>query len=368
MPLKPRKNIVKTRLITIVVLAITIFLLGLLEDHPQIIERYYSKGVYLFICRVMHPVFNLFPFSMGDVIYGAVILLILYCLGRLIRLAFKKQFKQAGILVLGVIIGVQIGMLAFYLLWGINYFRPPASVRLKLTDTNYTTQQLASIASVLIDSANATRARVTHADTLQSNKAIYQTAIQAIKALSAGSADFYTYDPNVKSSLFSSLLNYMGTSGYYDPFTTEAQMNYQMPVFLRPFVACHEMSHQMGYGPEDEANFVGFLAGINSNDRLLRYSAYHEAVDEFMRDLMMRDSVLHKQLKLQVSPAVHSDFVTERNYWMGYEGKLDVISSLFYDRFLKANNQPQGLLTYNRMIRLVISWYNKKGVISSLGH
>jgi len=357
-----KNNPIKRRLIAIAALIAAFFLLFLLEGYPHIIEKYYSNGFYRFICRVFHPIFNLFPFSVGDVFYIALILLIIYYFVRLIRLLFKKQFRQAGILVLGVIIAIQSLTLCFYLFWGLNYFRPSAAERLKLTDTDYSTQQLASVAAMLIDSANVTRARLQKADTTQSNKAIYQTAIHAVESLSNSSPDFYTYDPDIKSSLFSTVLNYMGTSGYYNPFTSESQMNGQMPYFLQPFVACHEMSHQMGYGAEDEANFVGFLAGINSKDRLLRYSAYHEAVGEFMLDLMMRDTVLHKQLKKGVSPQVHHDFVVERTYWMAYESKIETVSSLFYDHFLKANNQPQGLMTYNRMIRLVISWYDEKGV------
>jgi hypothetical protein len=360
---KTSRNTAKARIITIVILALAIFLLGLLDDHPPIIERYYSQGLYIFICRVFHPVFNLFPFSMGDLLYLAVILYLIYAFIQLTRLVFKKQFKQAGIFILGLIAGVQIAVLCFYVLWGINYFRPSAAQRLKLNDSDYTTAELSAITAIIIDSANATRARVTAADLQQSNKTIRQTAIQAVKRLSGTGPDFVAYSPDIKLSLFTPLLNYIGTSGYYNPFTTESQMNYEMPIFLRPFVACHEMSHQMGYGAEDEANFVGFLAGIGSNDRLLRYSAYHEALNEFMGDLMMRDSVLHLQFKKRVSPAVHNDFKMERIYWMSYQNRVGVLSSIFYDNFLKANNQPQGLMTYNRMVRLIMSWYRRKEVV-----
>lgn len=358
-----KSNPIKKRLIAIGILAVAFFLLWLLEDHPYTIERYYSSGFYLLICRVFHPVFNLFPFSVGDMFYIVLVGLIIYYLIRLIRLLFKKQLRQAGVLALGVVIAVQSLTLAFYIFWGLNYFRPSAAERLKLTDTDYSTQQLAVVAEMLIDSANSTRARLLKADTTQNNAAIYQTAISAVQALSASSADFYTYCPNIKSSLFSWALNYMGTSGYYNPFTSESQLNSRMPYFLAPFVACHEMSHQMGYGAEDEANFVGFLAGVNSKDRLLRYSAYHEAVGEFMFDLMMRDSVLHKQVRACVSPQVHHDFVVERTYWHQYESQIETVSSIFYDHFLKVNNQPQGLMTYNRMIRLVISWEEKKSIV-----
>ena len=340
---RPQSSIFKKRIIIIAVLAVVYFLLQWLEAYPLIIERYYSTGIYPVICHILHPIFNLFPFSVGDILYLVAIGFIVYYIVKLIRLLFKKQFRPAGILALGMIITLQIATLSFYFLWGLNYFRPSAGERLKLADSDYTTQQLYTLTQMAIDSANATRSRVTATDLQQGNKAIIQTAIKAVKVMSDSSKDFSTYRPDIKLSLFTPVINY------------------QMPVFLRPFVACHEMSHQMGYGAEDEANFVGFLIGIKSNDRLLRYSAWHELVDECMGDLHMRDSTLQIQLKKRVLPQVHLDFVAERNYWISHESPIDVISSLFYDDFLKANNQPHGLQTYNRMVRLVMSWEKGAG-------
>jgi hypothetical protein len=341
-------------------LAFAIFLMIVFSSHPVAVETYYSKGFYLFICHVLHPVFNIFPFSIGDVLYIAVIIYLIYALIRLIRLAFKKEFFRVGILLLKIIIGVQTGVIIFYLFWGLNYFRPSAGELLSLRDTSYTTESLKTVTTMLIDSANACRARVTTQDLQQSNDAIYRAAIMAVTKLSADSINFRTYAPGIKSSILTPLLNYMGTSGYYNPFTGEAQMNYQMPVFTRPLVACHELSHQIGFATEDEANFAGFLAGINAKDRLLRYSAYNLAVDEFMHALRYRDTAANNELKPRVSAAVHNDFKIERIYWMGYQSKLDVLSVIFYDNFLKANNQPHGLGTYNRMVLLVMALYNRR--------
>jgi hypothetical protein len=282
---------------------------------------------------------------------------------KLIRLLIKKQWRQAGFFFLGLTIGVQVFILCFYLLWGMNYYRPSVDIRLNLPDSGYTTADLKSVTSILIDSANNCRARLTPADLQQDNKTIYQTAIKAVGTISVKYHGFYTFKPEIKPSLLSGLLNYMGTSGYYNPFTTESQINYQMPFFLKPFVACHELSHQMGFGPEDEANYAGFMAGVNSKDRLLRYSTYYVGVQEFMFALRHQDSLARKELKKNISPIVLNDFKTEREYWLVYEGKLGVLSSLFYDDFLKANNQPQGLNTYNQMVRLVMGWYKKNGLI-----
>jgi len=198
------------------------------------------------------------------------------------------------------------------------------------------------------------------ADIHQSNASIYNNANKAVLALSNTSANFKTYSPQIKSSLLTPLLNYISTSGYYNPFTTEAQINFQMPVFNRPFVACHEMSHQMGYGAEDEANFAGYMAAIKSNDRLLRYSAYYLAVEEFMHTMRYTDTVMHKQLKARISYLVISDFKAEQSYWLTYQNKLERVTSIFYDNFLKVNNQPDGLNSYNQMVLLLMALYKDK--------
>ncbi|ASU32982.1 DUF3810 domain-containing protein [Mucilaginibacter xinganensis] len=354
------KKALKTRGIAIAALAVAIYLLMVFANHPHAVERYFSTGFYPVICWLLHPVLSLFPFSMGDVFYIATVLYLIYTLVKFLKLLFKKEFFSGALLAAGMVIKVQVAILIFYLFWGMNYFRPLAGERLNLRDTSYTTASLKAVTAMLIDSANATRARLTPADLAQDNSTIFKTAVMAVSKLSNDSASFWAYHPAVKPSILTPLLNYIGTSGYFNPFTGEAQVNYQMPVFNRPVVACHEMSHQMGYGLEDEADFGGFLAGIGSHDRLLRYSAYHLAVDEFMHALFYRDSLANKQLKPRVSKAVHQDFVKERAYWVSYQNKAEVITSIFYDRFLKVNNQPQGLATYNRMVLLVMAKYGKR--------
>jgi hypothetical protein len=347
----------------VLVFALAIIVLILIAGHPDFVERYYSDGLYQAICYIFHPVFNLFPFSVGDLVYIFIIIYLIYAVIRLIRLAIKLEWRLAGAYLLSLIIGVQVFILCFYLFWGMNYYQPSAAQRLNLPDSGYTTADLKSVTSILIDSANSCRARVTMADMQQDNKTIYQTAKKAVVALSATTKGFPSFKPEIKPSILSPLLNYLGTSGYYNPFTSEAQINSQMPVFLKPFVACHEMSHQMGFAPEDEANFAGFIAGIHSEDRLLRYSAYYLGVQEFMFALRQQDSIARKELRQHISLPVLNDFKIERAYWLSYESKLGVLSSLFYDDFLKANNQPQGLNTYNQMVRLVMGWYKTNNVV-----
>ncbi|HYH55821.1 MAG TPA: DUF3810 family protein, partial [Anseongella sp.] len=64
-----------------------------------------------------------------------------------------------------------------------------------------------------------------------------------------------------------------------------------------------------------------------------------------------------------ISPQVKNDLDTEYYYWSYFRGPLDAVSSLLYDNFLKANNQPKGLRTYNEMISLLMAYYKEAGIL-----
>ncbi len=341
-------------------LLLLMVLTAIFRQQANWVERFYYNGLYQFICRITRPVTNLFPFSMGDMLYTAIILLFIFGLLRFMRFLFIRQFKTAVKLLLRFLICLQIAWLWFYFFWGLNYYRPAAAELLNLADTAYTIKDVVKVTGLIIDSANSLRANLDDRLMHQSNDSIYSHASGAVKALSGMSVKFKVVGNRIKPSLFSHLLNYIGTSGYYNPFTAEAQLNNLMPVFDKPFVACHEMGHQTGWAREDEANFAGFAAGINANDRLLKYSAYYAGIEEFMRYLRRRDTVAHKALRLKISALVIQDFKADSAYWSKYQGGADVVSGIFFDRFLKANNQPHGLRTYNRMIRLTMAYYRKR--------
>src|ERR1700744_1623658 len=139
------KRILKKHSIIIAVLALIIYLLMLFANYPQAVERYYSEGLFPVVCHILHPVFNLFPFSVGDVLYIAVIIYLIYALVKFVKLLIKKEFMQGLFRITRMIIKVQAALLIFYMFWGMNYFRPSAGKRLNLRDTSYTTESLKAV-------------------------------------------------------------------------------------------------------------------------------------------------------------------------------------------------------------------------------
>ncbi|WDF55051.1 DUF3810 domain-containing protein [Mucilaginibacter sp. KACC 22063] len=354
------KAFAKNKVVIIILLAAIIVIITNLP--PQFVETFYSEGLYKGISWILHPLLGWLPFSVGDLIYIAVIGYLIYAVFNFFRLLFTARFKAVGTAVLKFFIGFEIAICLFYLLWGINYSRPAAADLLNLRDTSYTIKDVATVTKLLIDSTNTLRNELKPQDFNRDNSAIYDTAVSAVKRLSTVSPKYQSIVPRIKPSLITPLLNYLETSGYFNPFTGEAQLNWQMPVFDRPFTACHEMAHQIGFGREDEADFGGYLAGIRSRDKLQRYSAYYAGTIEFLRYLRRRDTTAHHQLKAMLNTGVRQDLKTDSLYWTKYAGQIGMISGRFYDNFLKANKQPAGLYTYNRMIRLTMAWYKREDV------
>jgi len=344
-------------LLSIASLGLLLLIMLTAGNYPEWVEHYYSQTVYHLISQLWHFLLSWLPFSLGDVFYVIVIICLLHISWKLLCYGMHKQLKYIGKAVLNLTVGIQLFIIAFYLLWGMNYFRPPAAKLLQLPVGTYTLSELQAITTLIIDSANASRATLTTAQLNTQNAVIYQKAALAIQHIGSEHPALQSFYPTVKPSMFTPLLNYLGTAGYFNPFSSEAQINYEMPLVNRPVTACHEMAHQIGFAREDEANFVGFIAGIQSPDRLLRYSAYYLAMDELMHQVHQRDTLVFHELKKRISIPVSADLKAERLYWLHYQNQLGRLSSLFYDRFLKINNQPEGLRTYNRMINLTIAYY-----------
>jgi len=349
-----------------IVLLIFIIFIFQQKYQPEHVEKYYSAIFYPWIRTGLQFVFNTIPFSAGDLFYLLLSIAILISIFKFIKTFFFQKRLMHGVKIgLNMIITLEILILIFYLFWGLNYFRQPAAERLKLSGYEYSKEDLYKITGILIDSANSTRSKFNLEEWPQTDTELYMESAKAIKKLNPPyNAAIYPI-PKIKNSLIGNLMNYFGTAGYFNPFTGEAQINSGMPIYLKPFVACHETAHSMGYGAEDEANFIGFISASESENMMLRYSAYYLAAQEFMFETGRLDTVVFQNLKSRISEPFMADLKNERAYWEEYRGITRRFSSIFYDNYLKANNQPDGMKTYNRMIILTMAYYKKRGLLTA---
>lgn len=334
--------------------------------QPEHVERYYSQSFYPFIASIYRMAFGWIPFSVGDILYAIAGYYLLKGVLRFIRKLFKKEHSRESLLLTlrkGVLISL-IVYVAFNIGWGLNYNRVPLVQQLKLEVEPYSVDQLSRVVSLLIDSLNAIDSSgISDIGVLKTKKTIFTEAIHSYQVLEMNGKSFQYYIPSLKPSMYSYPGNFMGFSGYYNPFTGEAQVNTTIPDFTQPFVACHEIGHQLGYGKEDEANFVGFLAASTATSKTFRYSAYFDMYSYARRELYRRDSSQMKLLHAKLNPKVKNDLIIVREFSKRYENPIESLITLFYAEYLKANEQPQGIKSYNAVVSMLVAFYKKQGVI-----
>ena len=356
-----KKRLIIASLLLIMVIAIRLFSISHIDT-----EKYYSIGIYPYISSFFRNITGWIPFSLGDILYGTVALwlIIKFCkeINALItkkinrKYFFKKSFSA--------VIKILVIYVAFNLLWGINYNRQGISEQLGLKIEKYTTQDLKNITTILLQKVNENKLLIIKdSAALKTNKEMFENSAAAY-AIIDKKFSFLKYKTiSVKPSLWGFVGNYIGFSGYYNPFTGEAQVNTTGPRFLLPFVTCHEIAHQLGYAKENEANFVGYLAASSTRDSLLLYATYMDMFLYAHRNLYSADSAAATAFAKQLLPSVKTDLKEMRDFSLRHKNFVEPIIRWVYGKYLQSNQQPNGNLSYDEVTGLMIAYYKKYGTL-----
>ena len=332
--------------------------------YPALVENGYSANMYPMIAMLLRLLTGWLPISVGDVLYGAAMLWLLIKLIILVRLLIRRQYSWAGFLhsIAGFALSLLTLYVFFYALWGLNYSRRGISYQLQLKQQRYTTADLKQVTTLLLEKVNSQRGQLGDSSfAYPPVKTIYGLAASAYDS-AARQTPFLQYQHAcIKNSVFGSLNNYFGFLGYYNPFTGEAQVNTKVPDFIVPYTACHEIAHQVGYGSESEANFVGYLAAKASGNHLLLYSTYADLFSYANSELYVRDSAAARANFRMLDTLVKKDYRQYRKFMQQYKNPIEPLIRLFYGQYLKANNQPRGIDTYNEVVAWLIAYEKKYG-------
>jgi hypothetical protein len=174
------------------------------------------------------------------------------------------------------------------------------------------------------------------------------------------------YYPKAKPISASEFMSQNYITGMYFPFSMEANYNNVMYIMNYPQTICHEYSHLKGYILENEANFLSYLACINSDDIFFQYSgylsvlwyvnnSYYESVDteRYKNQIKIRDDV-----------RADTSFLTPEA-WEEVEetspfdtDKVSTASNNFVDGYLKYFGVDDGIVSYDRVTELLLEYYS----------
>lgn len=196
-------------------------------------------------------------------------------------------------------------------------------------------------------------------------------AIRAMQKLGNTYDQLDGYYPRPKPLAASDFFTQQYMTGYYFPFSMEANYNTVMYHMNFPATMCHELAHLRGYIFEDEANFIGFLACVGSDDVVFQYAGYLSVLNYLDNDFYKavgRDSEKYlAQERILTQVSIDNVYVKQEE-WDRINAKalidtetVDEVSDTFTDTTLKVNGVSDGMLSYNRVVRLLLQWYDSRG-------
>ncbi len=327
-----------------------------ISRYPDFIENYYSKGIYPFISRFFRTIIGWIPFSLGDVIYISI--------GLFMIISVYKFLKYRTINFFKIIASISILYFCFYFFWGLNYYRNPLHKSLEIKELKYSVDELETFTYQLIEKVNHLQKEITQNDTIKveipfGKKEIYSKVQNGYKNLSILYPELNYTPQSIKNSILSLPMTYLGTSGYMNPFTGEAQVNSLNPIVLYPSTSSHEVAHQLGYAAENEANFVGFLATIHNDDVYFQYSGYYMALRYSLNDLYRHDQEKYTSAMHVLNNGTRKNMKDNYEFWNSYKNPIEPYTKMLFDQFLKANKQKDGIKSYSKMVGMLIN-YNKQ--------
>lgn len=326
---------------------------------------------------------GLFPFSVGEILLTvgvgltvAAFLTAVVLLGACCVPAFRKnknsRFKKgAGIfyrvlawILLGVLLIMTLNCTLLYHGKGFN------DKYLGREDREYTLEELIAVRDMVVRRCNELSGMVErdeNGDILYDGD-MAEEAIAQMKKLGETYEGLEGFYPRPKPMFYSDLMCQQYMQGYYFPFSMEANYNDVMYLTNKPATLCHELAHLKGFIYEDDANFIGFLACVSSEDVFFEYSGYLSVLyylDNDFYDAIGRDTERYRQ-EVQILPQVYEDniFVKQTdwdrintNAWIDTE-VVEAASESFTEASLKLNGVEDGMISYNRVVKLLLQYYS----------
>lgn len=308
--------------------------------------EWYSVNIYSAITGTLGRLIGSVPFSVAE---AAVCILPFIILADIVRC--RKRLRTA---LLHIVFIASILFFLYAVNCGINYHRNTFADQEALSRAVFTEDQLADFCGYIAERLEECGSEPDYPQ----GKELADAARLSMNDLSEDYPSLRGYYPAPKQlTLLSRAFSSMGVSGIYSPFTIEANINGEMPGMENPFTACHELSHLRGYMNEGEANYIGWLACIESDDPAFNRSGWLIGWMYAGGTLKRVDPERYETLREKLPSYAVSEIEENSLFWASHETKASEIQDRVNDAYLKANDQKEGIQSYGMLTTLMLMHY-----------
>jgi hypothetical protein len=310
---------------------------------PELVEIWYSLGLYPQIQRALTSASNLSPVALFDVAFAALLAI---AIARVARWRARGGAMRTALpgAALGLVTFAAVLYLAFLLLWGLNYRRTPLERKLEFDRARVTHEALRRLGERAVQTINT--GYIAAHEARPDPGALEAAFASAERAMRSGP----TVTGIPKRSLLELYFRKAGIDGMTDPLFLEVIINPDTLRFERPFVLAHEWAHLAGYANEAEANFIAWLACLHG-DASAQYSGWLALYEHVVAALPKSERPV-LAAKLDPGPRGDLDEIAAR-----YERTSPIVRNAardVYDTYLRANRVSEGIASYTGVVRLVL--------------
>ena len=305
-----------------------------------------------------------FPFSLAEWLYAAFLAgTLIYILSELALLLLRgERVKRLYCLLVRLTaLGLSVYAL-FCLLWGVYYYGDDFIARSGLKAEEISREELELVTLFFADRLNeyapqvprdaAGLCRTDRAAVLKRSPEIFRAAQRRFPCLAG---------PEIpaKGMLFSRIMSIMDFTGFFCPFTAEANVSLDFPEAFFAATVAHELSHQRSVAKEQEANFVAVLASLESGDPDYCYSACMMAYAHLGNALAGVDPHAQWMIYNGLDEGVKADLLANNAYWAQFDTPIQTVTNTVYEGFLQSYGQTLGMRSYGACVDLLVNYYGE---------
>lgn len=252
---------------------------------------------------------------------------------------------------------------SFVFTFALGYHGTSLAEKLDIDHRKITSEEIYTAAVTLTDMVNELADEVDYSSVMGFSVMPYSHSelVSKLNDAYASAAEKYSFIPslrsNVKQIVLSEPMTYTHISGVYTFFTGEANINTNFPDYTSPYTAAHEMSHQRGIAPENEANFMAFLVCMESDDPYIRYSGAQNLLEYVYSALRRADKELYSKCYYSLDSRVRREMSAYSKFFEKYkENTAATVSGAVNDTYLKLQG-TEGAKSYGLVADLAVVYF-----------
>jgi len=322
---------------------------------------------------------SIYPFSIMEIVCTVLGVFLIYYIIKSIRDTSRRRekWKLLGKRLLPILVAACYIWCMFCWFWNSGYHGTGFAAKngfegggVAAADLIAVTEMFAEMAnelSILVERDADGRYVSNQRDMFEQSVTVYRNISNEFPGLSGR-----LYPP--KAMLYSWFMSIAGYTGLYFALTGEVMINSHPPGAFMPSTVAHEHAHHLGIFAEDEAEFIGILACVKSENTVFEYAGYMNGLNRLLNALAAEDADAWHRIVNGLTEEVNNDRQELFEFWAAQkisntgfrfwdnfltavkETTNDAVNTI-YDNYLRSQNQELGVKSYGACVDLLVEYF-----------